>query len=331
MFREEVAEHYRAKGYTIRESVKVRGKSGAVHQCDMVAQSPLGNLVIAFEDAGGFEGPEMNAVKRIAHDVGATPVVAAKRLPPGVQRFAARAGVVLLDAERLRQAEVDAVPEGDEPEEPDYPPWPGTDDEGEDRDAPPPWPRTARARPRADGPMQTEDLDHVVEEWSARGHTPRTGKSTDPGFWTYPREGVEPARPRGPRTAGGQEERTSAPEPEPREPDPYAEVGDAPTAGAARAAKRPSAQATASGQAFSWLQAPQPSTQPLHVDVPASKTRGADRVTGQAAWQREARSIRPMRSAAGASGLRFWHWLVLAVAFGATAGGVVFALAVLFG
>lgn len=121
VFREEVVAHYRTKGYKVHEGVKVRGQSGAVHACDLIAQGPLGNLVVSFGDYGGFDGPEMGAVRRAARDVGATPVVAAESMPEGIRQLAARAGVVLLDRACLRRPEP-VVPE--ESAEPQATPWP---------------------------------------------------------------------------------------------------------------------------------------------------------------------------------------------------------------
>ena len=109
MFRDAVAEHYRSKGYRLHEHVKVRGKSGAVHACDMVAQGPLGNLIISFGDDMPFEAAEMGAVRRAARDVGATPVVAVERMPEGIRSLAARAGVVLLDRDALEAVELEPI------------------------------------------------------------------------------------------------------------------------------------------------------------------------------------------------------------------------------
>ena len=109
MFRDSVAEHYRSKGYRLHEHVKVRGKSGAVHACDMIAQGPLGNLIVSFGDDTPFEAAEMGAVRRTARDVGATPVVAVEQLPEGIRNLAARAGVVLLDRDALEAVELDTV------------------------------------------------------------------------------------------------------------------------------------------------------------------------------------------------------------------------------
>lgn len=174
MLREDVAAHYRERGYTIRERVQVRGGSGAVHSVDMVAMGPLGNLVIALEDAGGFEGPEMQSVRRIAKDIGATPVVAARRIPDGLRRRAAESGVVLLDASDMPSLEPEPVLQA--PDEDPYPPWP-----------------------------DPESRRHAVADGEA---APAPGKSTDPGFWRYPRsaarseaEDQNPADDAGPVTA----------------------------------------------------------------------------------------------------------------------------------
>lgn len=109
VFRDAVAEHYRSKGYRLHEHVKVRGKSGAVHACDMVAQGPLGNLIISFGDDMPFEAAEIGAVRRAARDVGATAVVAVERMPEGIRSLAARAGVVLLDQDALEAVELETV------------------------------------------------------------------------------------------------------------------------------------------------------------------------------------------------------------------------------
>lgn len=180
--RQAVAEHYTAKGYRIRERVRVRGKSGNIHMAEMVAQGPLGAMLIAFEDAGGFEGPELSAIKNTAKDIGAQAVAAAERFPDGLRRRAAELGVVLLDEDSLRIEEpaIMLTTDGDV----DFPPWPGTQqDEPEPEDTP--WPGTPRATR-----MVTRDVDELVADLQ----TPtRVGKSTDPGFWSYPREGTERA------------------------------------------------------------------------------------------------------------------------------------------
>ncbi len=169
MLRDQVAGHYRAKGYTISERAQVRGQSGSIHTVDMVAQGPLGNLVIAIEDAGGFEGPEMHAIRRAAKDIGATPVMAARVVPDGLRRRAAEAGIVLLDDKAMTTTTPDEAPVDDAAI--DYPPWPGEDS------------------PMGDRPEIIDEL------------TPRRRKSTDPGIWRYPRDQDESTAKSAPDTA----------------------------------------------------------------------------------------------------------------------------------
>ena len=184
MFRDDVVEHYRGKGYRVHENVKVRGTSGVVHACELVVQGPLGNLIVAFEDAGGIEGPEIGAVRRAAKDVGATAVVAAERLPDGLQRAASQLGVVLLDRAAM-QAPAPARTAA-EAEAPAYPPWPD-----------PTAPRPARAasawpgaRERFDTTGGPRDVDSLVQESLAP--VPEPTRRVDPGFWSDSRP-AEPA------------------------------------------------------------------------------------------------------------------------------------------
>lgn len=97
MFRDRVVEHYRVRGYKVHENVKVRGRSGSVHACDIVAQGPLGNIIVSFGDAGGFEGPELAAVRSAAQDIGGAAVVAVPRAPQPVLDAARTLGVKILD------------------------------------------------------------------------------------------------------------------------------------------------------------------------------------------------------------------------------------------
>ncbi|MHB8634273.1 MAG: hypothetical protein ACYDBQ_09980 [Thermoplasmatota archaeon] len=99
MFRSDVAEHYRSKGYAVHENVRVRGASGNVYVVDMVCEGPLGNLLISFGDAAGVDGPEMGSVRRIARDLGMTPVLAAEEFSSEFRHRGLQSGVVLLDAE----------------------------------------------------------------------------------------------------------------------------------------------------------------------------------------------------------------------------------------
>lgn len=158
MFRDQVMEHYRVRGYTLHEGAKVRGRSGTVYRCDLVAEGPLGSLVVSFGDAGGFEGPELSAVKRTAHDIGAAPVVAAPRLPDPVLRAAREMGVIVLDAETVGAVEEEAP---DAAVEPDHP-WPDPD------------------RPRR--AVRTEHATPAVAVGTADGQS----------LWRHPRAGPAP-------------------------------------------------------------------------------------------------------------------------------------------
>lgn len=189
MFREEVAAYYRRRGYAIKENVKIRSPEGSVYAVDMVAQSSLGNLLIAFEDEGGFEGPEMNAVRRMAREIGATPVMAARRIPAGLRKQAAGAGVVLVDEDTV-QAPDEPEPETAPATEPEYPPWPGSSQDAEVQDVPP-WPRSRPAHQR----METREVDSIVAELAQESVRKRRAKSTDPGIWRFPRQDAEEPEP----------------------------------------------------------------------------------------------------------------------------------------
>ncbi len=252
MLRDEVAGHYRAKGYTINERVRVRGQSGAIHAVDMVAQGPLGNLVIAIEDAGGFEGPEMHAVRRAAKDIGATAVMAARTIPDGLRRQASEAGVVLLDERGLSAKPPVEVPVDDGAI--DYPPWPGQE--------------------RA--PVERAE---IIDDFAPR----RSGKSTDPGIWRYPRDGAAPTaeQPKAERAASaGPRATTASADPIEIEPEPPAKT-----------------------EGFGWLPKEEIAVAPLRRATVAAQV--------------------PQRGMA--------RWVVGAVAFGASAGAVLYALSRIFG
>jgi len=97
VFEARVAQFYRAKGYQVHENPKVRGASENIYSAAMVADGPLGALLISFGDAGGIDGAEVGRVRTMARDVGATPVVAAPELTPDLRRLAAQLGVVVVD------------------------------------------------------------------------------------------------------------------------------------------------------------------------------------------------------------------------------------------
>lgn len=261
--RQAVADHYVAKGYRIRERVRVRGKSGTIHMAEMVAQGPLGAMLIAFEDEGGFEGPELSAIKNAAKDIGAQAVAAAERFPDGLRRRAASLGVVLLDEQSLTAPE----PTMPEPEvEVEYPPWPSLERDRPDPEDTP-WPGTPRA-----GRMVTRDVDDMVAELQTP--TTRT-KSTDPGFWNYPRDGVQ----RPPRPKAG----------------------------------------------FEWI----PDEAEVHDERPPEPERPAtveERVERRAEQMAARAPPAPVRSRADVG-----KWVLVALLFGATSGGVFYALSRILG
>lgn len=113
MFRDRVKEHYRVRGYTLHEGAKVRGRSGTIYRCDLVAEGPMGSLVVSFGDAGGFEGPELQAVKRQAQDIGAGAVVASPQLDSAVHQAAREQGIILLDDPTLDQEDGPRAKEDD--------------------------------------------------------------------------------------------------------------------------------------------------------------------------------------------------------------------------
>ncbi len=258
--RQAVADHYVAKGYRIRERVRVRGKSGTIHMADMVAQGPLGAMLVAFEDEGGFEGPELSAIKNAAKDIGAQAVAAAERFPDGLRRRAAELGVVLLDAEALQRPTPDMPEILDEPE---FPPWP-TQKQDIPEPEETPWPGTPRA-----GRMVPREVDDMVAELQT---VSRPTKSTDPGFWSYPRDGAVQRPP------------------------------------------RPKAS-------FEWI----PDAPAVHDERPREASTVEERVEQRAA--RMERTPAPRRI----DGVQLVYWSTAALLFGATAGGVVYALSRILG
>ena len=96
-----VAAFYQAKGYTVREGVRVPGLSGNEHKVPLLAEGSLGSLAIFFGDFGGVDGPEMGGARKVAREIGATPVLAADEFSNQDRQLAARLGVVLVDAATL--------------------------------------------------------------------------------------------------------------------------------------------------------------------------------------------------------------------------------------
>jgi hypothetical protein len=96
-FQSRVADFYRSRGYVVHESARVRGASESVWAVQMVAEGPLGALLISFGDAAGVDGPEIGRVKAMAKDIGATPTIAAPEMSAELRRLAAQYGVVVVD------------------------------------------------------------------------------------------------------------------------------------------------------------------------------------------------------------------------------------------
>ena len=163
MDRTRVAAHYRAKGYRVHEPMVVEGRSGS-HRVPMLCEGPLGNLTVFFGDAGGIDGPEIGAAKRIARDLGASAVVAAATFTGEQRKAAAELGVVLVDAAALDEPA---------PAAPTPSAWPASRRGGGlDQDlAAHPWPDSGRPG-GFDGPSRT--VTYEVDELLARFEQPRT-------------------------------------------------------------------------------------------------------------------------------------------------------------
>lgn len=96
-----VAAYYRGKGYVVRDGARVAGPSGQEYKVPLLAEGPLGSLAVFFGDFGGVDGPEMGGARKVAREVGATPVLAADEFSNADRQLAARLGVVLLDSATL--------------------------------------------------------------------------------------------------------------------------------------------------------------------------------------------------------------------------------------
>lgn len=188
MLREQVRDYYRGQGYQVLEDAKVLGASGQTHRVEMLVRGSLGYLVVAFPDAGGFEGPEMGAVRRVARDIEATPVVAAPSINPTARAMAMKMGVVLLDMEHL-QHEIPINSDED---------WPASGK----REAPAeahPWPKTGRARPEVEGVMRASSVDDLLTDWSGKQLRDEPHVTANESLWKQPRREAakEAAAPRG--------------------------------------------------------------------------------------------------------------------------------------
>lgn len=88
---EAVASHYRSLGHGVDKDVVLVGASGSQHRAALLVEGPGGRMLVFFE-ANGF-GP----LRRIADDVGATPVVASDGFSDDERRRADALGILLLD------------------------------------------------------------------------------------------------------------------------------------------------------------------------------------------------------------------------------------------
>src|ERR1041385_1091365 len=114
------ASFYRRKGYTVREGVRATGASGNEHRVPLLAEGPLGSLAVFFGDLGGIDGPEMGGARKVARDLGATPVLAADTFSNEDRQTAARLGVVLLDGDAVAVEPAAPAPSADPARS-----WPG--------------------------------------------------------------------------------------------------------------------------------------------------------------------------------------------------------------
>jgi hypothetical protein len=229
-----VAAYYRGKGYVVRDGVRVAGPSGNEHRVPLLAEGPLGSLAIFFGDFGGVDGPEMGGARKVAREVGATPVLAADTFTNQDRQVASRLGVVLLDAATLEGDPASAATGlGADTGRA----WPGlapvpTRRAKEPEDEPHPWPVSGRVG-GLDGPgARAVDVDEILaqpkprppaaeadplapgqaQEVPGRPPTDATEGATedateDPGdgegLWRKARTPVTPA-PRQPRAPGSQ-------------------------------------------------------------------------------------------------------------------------------
>jgi len=171
-FREQVAGHYRRKGYSVHEGPKVRGKSGQVYAVDLVCEGPLGGLLVSFGDAGGVDPAEVGRVRVMARDVGASPVIAAPRLEPAVRAHAVQLGVAVLDEASVAdgadptmtahdgtRSAPGAIPAPDEVQMPMDLIMPRSLDEYLRAH---PWPRSGTVEGVQTGPLRAREVDDIL-------------------------------------------------------------------------------------------------------------------------------------------------------------------------
>jgi len=183
VFEATVAGFYRAKGYTVHENPKVRGASGNVYTAALVADGPLGALLVSFGDAGGVDGAELGRVRTMARDIGATPVLACPAPTADVRRLAAQLGVVLVD-----EATVADAP----PPRASVPP---ADPLRKDLDAHP-WPASGRAANALHpGGATARDVDDMLSDLLAPAASPvsMAGPQTSGGLLVLEPPAAAPA------------------------------------------------------------------------------------------------------------------------------------------
>ena len=213
MERTAVADFYRGKGYQVHDSIVVTGQSGNQLRVPLLCEGPLGNLAVFFGDAGGIDGPEIGAAKRVARDLGATAVVAAAAFTGEQRRTAAELGVVLLDGDAVGAPLPPATPPSS---------WPGRTPAAvlEDDLAAHPWPASGRPGgvdgaapalvdidqllgPRAEGPrapavaapapaLQRAPVSSPPPA-APSVQAPRAAAPSAEGLWRHARRGEAPA------------------------------------------------------------------------------------------------------------------------------------------
>ncbi len=195
MDRNRVAAHYRGKGYTVHENLRVAGSSGNEYVLDMLAEGPLGNLLVSFGDAAGLDGPEMGSARRIAKDIGATPVLAGDQFAEGYRLTATRLGVVILDADSLQD-------QGRAGPRPEWPPGiasvtPTAGDTMRADLSAHPWPASGRGgAAKPEGPKRARDVDELLADLQEPPEPERRNEAASQSeLWKGPgqQEGPNPA------------------------------------------------------------------------------------------------------------------------------------------
>jgi hypothetical protein len=185
-FASRVAAFYRARGYDVKENARVRGGSQNVYAVAMVADGPLGALLVSFGDAGGLDPHEVGRVRTMARDIGATPVLAAPHVPPELRRLAAQMAVVVLDEAAL------AEPAGGS--------GPALRDAARADLEAHPWPDSGRVRPFPDaGGIRPVEVDDLLADLTRSRPAPRRDPlSARPAEPAAPFSWLEPAKAQAP-------------------------------------------------------------------------------------------------------------------------------------